>query len=117
MTKAARSKFASEECKNRIALIREKFDTQEIQGMFDLGWQLLYNYPERDCAIEPIFIGKNAPTLGIADHNISGYTPTNVYFHNEPTWDQLRDIATWFNTDILGLSNDDALEITMSSYR
>jgi len=84
-------------------------------GLFDLAWQLKINYPERDCAATLVFCD-HGYGIGIADRNLKGYTPTPVFFDESVAYEEINEICDKFNTIVLGLTPDEALDIVVSTF-
>jgi len=90
------------------AEIFKKYSDLEINNLGNVVWQLLYNQPERKCAFVPI-VGTG---ISIADKAVLGHTPIGV---DLGTYSKNKAIADELNKDVLGLSDEEAMKIVMTT--
>ena len=112
-----RSSLTSDQKSRIMDEVRKQFpkENSTIQGIFSIAWELLYNQPNRDCCIV-VVIRNGGYELGIADQDRQGFTPTPAYLKGK-TYQETQEIASWFNTNVLLLSEMESLLIDVSSHR
>ena len=88
-----------------------------VWGMFDLAWELVINQPERDCAVVVVMEKNGRWSIGVADRNKKGYTPTMVVFADEVAKDYefAQKLCHQFNEQLLELSKTEAFMIEAST--
>lgn len=107
--------------KNQTEIVEEiylKFKKHFPNTFFhNLLWQLLINKTRslKDAAFIPVIVS-GYQTLGIADKNVSGYSPTGVVFETH-NYDEASKICEELNKEVFGIGSEEAFEITSSSFR
>jgi len=83
-----------------------------VYGMPDVAWKLLFDYESIGLVCLVYLYVENE--IGIVHQNIKGYTPTPCVIDEGVDGEEA---VRWFNENVLGLSNEDVLKITVSSMR
>lgn len=80
---------------------------RKIKGLANVVWQMLFNYPDRDCAFTGLIEG-----IGIADRGKKGYSQTMVDLGD---YNSNMGLADELNQTILGITDQQASEIVLST--
>lgn len=99
----------------------EKYNQYFEQNCFpnfgDLLWQIIVNDLYNDKTVVFVPIPESRLTIGIAEKNETGYTPTRVGFAPGIKYDQAQEILTELNEAIFGLNEKLSMEVIISSMR
>jgi len=80
--------------------------------MATVAWSLLFDN-KSDTPVCLVYLGVENE-IGLVHQNLGGYTPTPCVIGDGVDGEEA---VKWFNENILGLSDEDVLKITLSSMR
>lgn len=105
----------------KVHFLCDKYE-DKTEGMFqNTLWQLLVNEVRRGVQSAFVYIyvpsKKNGVNVGIADMDVSGYTPCTFSIKKDVPEKEREDMLEELNREVFGITDEQAWKITASSMR